>query len=239
MKKILILLLLIPIAQAATISEWPDFFVQNDKFRAKYVVGEKSPSLDVISATVISTSLAKFENLTTAIGTSTLDIEISDITIYNAIVIGSPCENRAAMQLMGDPDPCSKDLGGSVGYIKLFENNGKVQLLITGLDEKDRHSAAKYLAGANLSNLTGHEYIVQSASGSTPAFFEQKKVESASTNVSTNVTPVTVTNVTKTVSVPVVENISEEVGPYDSLEELPEKKGFFARLWSWLKSIFT
>ncbi len=249
MKKVLwLLLLFLPVVNAALLSDWPTFFVSAGKFSAKYVVGEEAPSLDVISATIISTSLARFENVTTEVGTSTLDTEIVDIRKYNAIVVGNPCENRAAAQLLNNPEPCFKDLAGSVGYIKLFESNGRVQLLITGLDEKDRHAAAKFLAEKNFASIKTKEYIVQSNSGSVPAFFEQKlKAKNVSNNVSVvNATPVvekvTTANVTPAPQPAPIKNITfkkVKPGPYEPLEELPEKKGFFARLWVWLKSVFT
>jgi hypothetical protein len=218
------------------------FFVKDKKFSAKYVVGEEAPALDVVSATVISTSLARFENVTTEVGTSTLDTEIADITKYDAIVVGSPCENRAAYQLMGSPEPCYKDLGGSIGYIKLYENGGKVQILITGLDEKDRSAAAKYLAQKDMTAIKTREYLVPSNSGSVPAFFEQRF---KALNVTKNVTPENATVVASPTPVPVNENITvapspkPSPGPYEPIREMPKKKGFWARLWGWLSGLFT
>ncbi len=236
-----LLLLLIPTVSAYTIADWPSFYVSNGKFNAIYVVGEESSALDVVSATIISSSLAKFENVTTEVGTSKLDSEISDVTIKNAIVIGSPCDNTAAAQLMGNPVPCYKNLGGSVGYIKLFEKNGKVQLLITGLKDKDRNAAAKFVANANLKSINFTEYVINSNSGSTPAFFDRKLL-----NKTINQTPEPMPAVSAT---PEPANVSEKVvvkaspipGAYEPLETVPkvEKKGFWARLWAWLKSIFT
>jgi hypothetical protein len=247
MKKwLLVFLLVVNIASAVTIADWPQFFVKSGKFNAKYVVGEEAPALDVVSATVISTSLAKFENVTTDVGTSTLDSEISNISMFNAIVVGSPCENKAAAQLMGNPEPCYKDLGGSVGYIKVFESNGRVQVLITGLDEKDRNAAAKYLANKDLSGVKTTEYLVSSNSGSVPAFFEQKmKAKNATKNVSTNITatvPVKVTNVTPPKEVVNVTPVPKKItpGPYEPLDGVPKiERGWWAGFWRWLKGLFT
>src|SRR5574342_421261 len=245
MKKawLLIFLLIVQVASAVTIADWPQFFVKSGKFNAKYVVGEEAPALDVVSATVISTSLAKFENVTTDVGTSTLDSEISNISMFNAIVVGSPCENKAAAQLMGNPEPCYKSLGGSVGYIKLFESNGRVQVLITGLDEKDRNAAAKYLANKDLSSIKMTEYLVPSNSGSGPSFFEQKmKSKNATKNATSDITePIRVTNITPQPimnATPVPKKITP--GPYEPLDGVPKiKKGWWARFWSWLASLFT
>ncbi len=237
----LALLLIIPVVSATSISDWPQFFVKNNKFNAKYVVGEEAPALDVVSATIISTSLAKFENVTTEIGTSTLDTEISNISNHNAIVIGSPCENKAAYQLMGSPEPCHKDLGGSVGYIKLFESNGKVQLLITGLDEKDRNAAAKYLANRDLSNIVSNDYLIPSSSGSVPSFFEQRMKEKSAKNAAEKVTS-QVNASSITLPQPANVTLPKKVapGPYEALVKVPKiRKGFWASFWDWLVSLFT
>ncbi|MBW2969835.1 hypothetical protein KY319_01800, partial [Candidatus Woesearchaeota archaeon] len=214
MKNWWLFLLLVPCVSAYTISDWPSFFVSDNVFNAVYVIGEEAPSLDVVSATVVSTSLAKFENLTTAVGTSALDSEVGDISAKDAVVIGSPCENLAAYKLMGSPVPCYKDLAGSVGYIKLYEKGSKVQLLITGLDEKDRNAAAKFLANSDLSSLDVKEFVVNSGSGSVPQFFERKYAKNESINVSepvSNITP-------KNISTPVVEQKNVSVEKYGKYE---------------------
>ncbi len=249
MKKVWwLLLLFIPVVNATLISDWPFFFVQNGKFVAKYVIAEEASSLDVISATVVSTSLARYENVTTEVGTATLDTEISDITRHNAIVIGSPCDNRAAYKLMGEPEPCYRDLGGSVGYVKLYENNGKVQLLITGVSEKDRNAAAKFLAQANIENVRTKEHIVPSNSGSVPLLFEKKLRERK--NISSNITAneSSMTNFTTVSNVTIAKPVQATVAPtkapagaYEPLDEVPVKKklGFWASLWKWIKGLFT
>lgn len=241
MKNWWILLLLVPCVSAYTISDWPSFFVSDNVFNAVYVIGEEAPALDVVSATVVSTSLAKFENLTTAVGTSALDSEVGDICARDAVVIGSPCENFAAFKLLGSPEPCYKDLAGSVGYIKLYEKGSKVQLLITGLSEKDRNAAAKFLANSDLSSLDVKEFVVNSGSGSAPQFFERKYAKNESVNVSEEVSSnITAKNVTKQIIQEPVKNVSvEKFGEYEPLEELPKaKKGFFGSLWSWFVGLF-
>ncbi|HLF54481.1 MAG TPA: hypothetical protein VI612_02065 [Candidatus Nanoarchaeia archaeon] len=235
-----LLLLLITTASAYTISDYPTFFVENGKFQAIYVVGEESPSLDVVSATVISTALAKYPNVTTDIGTARLDIEIADITKKDAIVIGSPCENKAAAQLEGNPEPCYKDLGGSAGYIKLFEKGGNVQLLITGFTAEDRHAAAKFLA-ERATNIHLSSYIIPTNTGSTPPFFEQKNKTAQNTTTAQNATietketPVENTQLEAKAEL----TVTKQVGEYEPLRELPKKKGFFERFWNWLTSFFT
>lgn len=246
MKKLLLLLLLVPCVSAVMISDWPSFYVSNGKFNAIYVIGEEAPALDVVSATVISSSLAKFENVTTEVGTSRLDTEIANISTKDAIVVGSPCDNRAAYQLMGSPEPCYKDLSGSVGYIKLFQNYGRVQLLITGLDEKDRNAAAKFLANSNLKLINSTEFVINSNSGSKPQYFKKLNQTAVNQTVANKTVEKpklnqTVTNVSTNVTAKVVpKNVSKPVGSYQPLEEIPQaKRGFFGRIWAWIVSLFT
>jgi len=222
---------MIPAVSAASISDWPGFFVNNGVFSAMYVVGEEAPSLDVISATLISSSLSIHENLTTDVGTSKLDSEIADITRVNAIVIGSPCENTAAAQLLGNPSPCDSGLNGSTGYIQVFEANNKVQLLITGLDKEDRKAAALYLSASDLSSINTDKYEISSGSGSNATTVQANQTQVTQTNQ-------TKTNITKTniTAEPIEPEIIE---PVEVEIEKEEPKGFFPRLWAWFKSLFT
>jgi len=247
MKYALLFLLLASTASALLLSDYPQLFVTSGKFHAYYVVGEEANALDVISATIISTSLARYPNITTDIATSRVDSDILDITAINAIVIGSPCDNKAAATLEGNPNPCYKNLGGGVAYIKLFEHGSAAQLLITGLTPQDREEAARYLAQNNLDTLKVRTFIIPTHTGSTPPFFEQKN-----TNVNnTRTTNATTENETPPAPEPAIINTAPlaepketaspqkpKPGPYEPLREIPKEKGFFERLWEWFKSLF-
>ena len=250
MRWLAIILLLAVAANAYTISDYPSFFAKNGTFKATYVVSDESPALDVVSATVISTALARY-NLTTEIGTSRIDSEITDITKYNAIIIASPCESNAALKLEGNPSPCYKNLGGSAGYIKLFENNGNVQILITGLTAQDRNKAAKFLAQQRLNQLKLKTYILSTGTNSKPPFFEQmnQTKNTSSANSSTqNITlppPVEIKNETNTTlknnSANTTKTIKPKapVGKYEPMAQMPKKKTLWQRFTSWLKSLFS
>lgn len=250
MKWILAILLLMPSVLAISISDWPMMFVTDGKFSAKYVVGDEANALDVVSATVVSTSLARYENVTTEVGTSKIDSEISDITMYNAVVIGTPCEMKTASQLMGNPEPCYKDLAGGIGYIKVYEKNGRKQLLITGLNEKDRNAAAKYLAEKDLKRLNLAEYLVQSNSGSMPQLYEKLKINTTNTTktnqtilnhtTKTVITPKKITNQTQITNITKNVTIEKKTTEYKPIKEMPaQERGFFGRIWHWFKSLFS
>lgn len=235
MKKLLLFLLCAMTVSAYSISDFPYFFAPNGTFNALYVVGEETDALDVVSATLISTSLARF-SVNTTIGTSRIDSEIGNITTRNAIVIGSPCENTAAAQLEGFPNPCFAKYGGSVGYIKLFEQNGRVQLLITGLTPEDRHAAAKFFAQTNVSLMKTKEYVLSTNTKSVPPFFQQPNI---TISAPSNVTVSQPVNATVQQNTTQVKKEPPKVAKYESLKEMPKKKGVWARFWNWLTSIFT
>lgn len=244
---ILAAILLAGTANAATLSDFPRMFARGNNFSAIYVIGEEAPALDVVSATVISTSLARY-NLTTAVGTSRLDVEVGDITLHDAIIIGSPCENRAAAQLEKNPNPCNANLSGSAGYLKLFENNGKKQLLITGLTAEDRHQAARYLAREDLTILKLSTFIVPTKTGSKIPYFgnltlKNTTVVKNATNASApivNATPETPKPANTTAAVNKTK-VKPAIGEYEPLGDRPTRKpkGIFDRFWSWVKGIFT
>ena len=252
MRTLILLILLATTISAATISDFPRMYAKNGNFSAIYVIGEEAPALDVVSATVISTSLARY-NLTTAVGTSRLDSEVGDITLHDAIIIGSPCENRAAAQLEKNPQPCNTNLSGSAAYIKLYENNGKKQLLITGLTAEDRHQAARYLAREDLSLLKLNSFIIPTKTGSKVQYFANLTLKNTTTvknttntsAMNTNATalnttspPPKPTNTTTTVN---KTRVKPAMGEYESLGDRPARKpkGFFASIWAWMKGIFT
>lgn len=250
-KMVLIVLLLTQAVLGASISDYPYIFVKNGQFDAIYVIGDEAPSLDVVAATELSTNLAKYPNVTTKVGTSRVDSEIADIRDYNAIIIGSPCELRSASFLQGDPNPCYKNLAASTGHIRLYEHNGKYQLLISGITEKDRSEAVKYLARQSLSGLTGKTHAIPTGTGSTPDYYNRTVTQTKkNTQVTTDNVVYTPSEPPQT-SAPVVEVKQEtspeddakkvkeqKVGEYEPLRELPEKKSILAKFWDWLTGLF-
>jgi len=157
------LLILSISVSALDLSDYPHIFVHGETFDPVYIVGEEAPSLDVVSATILSTAITEYK---VKVGTSRIDSEISDVKSLNAIVIGNPCVNKAAAELEGNPTFCYKGLEGGKGYAKLFSNNGKWQLLITGISAEDRKVMAEYLAENYLGNLKTKTFSINTHSGS-------------------------------------------------------------------------
>jgi hypothetical protein len=94
----------------------------------------------------------------------------------NAIIVGGPCVNTAAMEVMGNPENCAEGFEEGKAKIKLYESGGKTALLVAGYSGTDTRRAARVLAQYNTysSKLTGTEVEV---SGTTLSDISVSKVE--------------------------------------------------------------
>jgi len=74
--------------------------------------------------------------------------EISDVTAQNLILVGGPCANRAASDVMGSPADCLAGFAAGKGLIELFEDTGagNVAILVAGMNAEDTRAASMVLA---------------------------------------------------------------------------------------------
>ena len=83
------------------------------------------------------------------VGLAILDSELSspeDVKDDNYIVVGGPCANAAAAALMGaTPETCEEGFQAGEALIKLYESDGKYQLLVAGYNGEDTLLATKVL----------------------------------------------------------------------------------------------
>lgn len=63
----------------------------------------------------------------------------------NSIVVGGPCVNTFAAKLAGMPTPCSTGFVEGEAKLAIFDDNGKVALLVAGMTGKDTLSATRAL----------------------------------------------------------------------------------------------
>ena len=81
------------------------------------------------------------------IGAAKLASEVADVTAYNAVVVGGPCANDIAADLLGNPADCSAGFVDGEAVLKLWEHsNGNVALLVAGFSALDTRRAARVLA---------------------------------------------------------------------------------------------
>ncbi|MFA5142224.1 MAG: hypothetical protein WC471_04610 [Candidatus Woesearchaeota archaeon] len=81
------------------------------------------------------------------VGATKLASQVADVTAQNLVVVGGPCVNAVAAELMGNPSPCAKDFSAGKAMIKMFEaTTGKVAMLVAGYEAVDTTRATKVVA---------------------------------------------------------------------------------------------
>ncbi len=88
------------------------------------------------------------------VGATKLASAVSDVAAQNLLVVGGPCANAVAAELMGSPEPCGKDFTAGKAMIKLYEaTTGKVAMLVAGYEAVDTTRATKVVAQSSGSKL--------------------------------------------------------------------------------------
>ncbi len=88
-----------------------------------------------------------YETSPISVGTAKLAGEVANIAAQNTIIVGGPCANAAAAEVMGMPTPCGKDFSVGKAMVKLYEQaNGNVAMLVAGYDAADTRRAARVVA---------------------------------------------------------------------------------------------
>ncbi len=91
--------------------------------------------------------------------------EISNLSAYNAIVIGGPCANSAAAVLLNVSGPCQETVPLNASVVKLFKHaNGNYALLVNGQRALDTRIAVRAIRMGLLANMTGTTALVTGSS---------------------------------------------------------------------------
>src|SRR3989344_4739315 len=100
-----------------------------------------------------------------SVGAAVLDTEVADFSAQNLIVVGGPCVNAAASDLLGDPADCTEGFEEGKAMVKLFERaNGNVALLVAGYSALDTRRAARAVANYGDYAFSGAEVEVSGTS---------------------------------------------------------------------------
>ena len=92
------------------------------------------------------------------IGAAKLASEVSDVSMYNAVVVGGPCANPIAAALLGNPEPCYESVPANKAIVKLFEHtNGNVALLVNGRSALNTRQGSRALATGDVNKVMGME----------------------------------------------------------------------------------
>ena len=110
----------------------------------------------------LSTSVSTSTEAATGIDLMSAD-EVTDVSAYNAIVVGGPAANKIAASLLGLEYPAygtASGLADGEAVIKMMDNGAKVALLAFGWEKEDTARAAKVLQSYDAYDLSGSEVSV-------------------------------------------------------------------------------
>jgi len=107
-----------------------------------YPIAEATADVYITSGVVSTTSAGgEIGGLTQVdVASAMLDSEVIDWTATNVIVVGGPCVNTVAAELMGNPADCAAGFEEGKAKIKLFEDEN-VALLVAGYSADDTRRA--------------------------------------------------------------------------------------------------
>ena len=138
------------------LSDYPKPFVQNEVLNSIIIVGENAHTGDIIGALDIAVALG----LPLESRIIMLDTEIDNIKDQNIIVVGGPCINMAAAELLGWPQKCDEDFEPGKAKIKLFDHGDNTALLVAGYAVDDTTMACRLLAIYEDYDISGNEIEV-------------------------------------------------------------------------------
>lgn len=162
MKKIilifLVFLLNLTIVYAADLSDYPDFFVKDNKFDGIFIVGDSAPADDIIA---VSDIIGSFSQMKISTGYIKISSEVPYIYKQNVVVVGNACTNKAASILLDNPSSCFPGLESNQGIIRMSNKEGYYQLLVGGALPLGTRNAAEVLKNYKEFNLKGKKILVE------------------------------------------------------------------------------
>lgn len=133
-----------------------------DELTLTYPEKQRLPQVYVTSgATTSASSTGGDLTPVTVVDATKLDSEVASVSAQNLIVVGGPCVNTVAAELLGNPSVCTEGFTPGKARIKLFEHaNGKVAMLVAGYSGADTRLAGKVVSH-RASELSGEEVVVE------------------------------------------------------------------------------
>lgn len=137
------------------------------EFTLEYPEEQRLPQVYITSgATKSASSGGDLVAVEGVVGASKLDSEVASVSAQNLIVVGGPCVNTVAAELLGNPADCTEGFRPGVSRVKLFTHaNGNVAMLVAGFSGQDTRNAGGFLA-TRASELTGDEVELEGTTSS-------------------------------------------------------------------------
>gem|GEM_PF-1933913 len=110
--------------------------------------------------TTVGGSVSTVKTMVPIVPSSVLDTDI-EVGANNLIVIGGPCANSIAFELMGSPAACTDGFSQGKGLIKMWETGEYMAVLVAGYDAADTSEAVTQLINyeANAAVFAGTDEV--------------------------------------------------------------------------------
>jgi hypothetical protein len=90
------------------------------------------------------------------VGATKLASEVADINAVNSILVGGPCANAAAAEVMGTGADCAEGFTPGVGKVTMYDvGTGNVAMLVAGYSAADTRNAAAVVSNYGDYSLSG------------------------------------------------------------------------------------
>ncbi|HLD87202.1 MAG TPA: hypothetical protein VJB12_03990 [Candidatus Nanoarchaeia archaeon] len=163
-----------------------------EEFTVEYPADQRTPQVFITAtgATLTESAASDGDAVTIQkidVGATKLASEVADIEAVNSILVGGPCANAAAAEVMGNPADCTAGFEPGVGKIQMFDvGTGNVAMLVAGYSALDTRNAAQVVANykSYTSSLKGSAVEVKrvnnqlTVAAPTPASAEEEVAES-------------------------------------------------------------
>ena len=139
-----------------------------DELVLEYPEKQRLPQVYFTSGATTSSVSSSGGNMVSVevVDATKLASEIADAEAQNLIVVGGPCVNRVAAQLLGNPIDCTEGFTVGEARVKLFEHaNGNMAMLVAGYSGADTRLAGKVVANRP-GDLVGMEVVISGPTAS-------------------------------------------------------------------------
>ncbi len=143
--------------------DWLKIYFPDDEVYGNVFVAPVVATVSTVESGVSTYTLSKLQ-----VGSAKLDSEISDASANNLIVVGGPCANRIAAQVLGVTYPAC---GAASGIAKdtailkaVTQASGKVALVVAGWEAVDTRRATRVLSNYDQYDLSGSSVTITGTS---------------------------------------------------------------------------
>ena len=134
-------------------------YPENQRLPMVYVTGKGA---SFTSTPTVSSGAVTVQRID--VGATKLASEVSNINSINSILVGGPCANPRAAEVMGNPADCTAGFTPGSGMIQIFDvGTGNVAMVVAGYAAADTRNAAAVVSNYQdyKSQLTGKKVEVK------------------------------------------------------------------------------